>query len=355
MADSSEEKTEAPTSKRRSDARQRGEVARSTEINSVLVLLAGLIILRICAEWMYQEMSGSFRTTFNMMINPSMTISSLMRVFLDNLVLTGRILMPVCVGIMIVGVIANVGQIGFLLTGKPLEPNLEKINPIAGFKRLFSMRSMIELVKNILKIIIVALVAYSTIKGEFDNAMMMAHATAGAILLFLLKVTFTIFMRVAIILLILAIADFIYQRFEHEKKLKMSQQEVKDERKQMEGDPKVKARIRSLQMEMARRRMMREVPKATVVVTNPTHLAIALKYVPAEMQAPVVLAKGKRLIAERIKEIAREAGIPIVEDKPLARAMYDRVQPGDEVPADFYTAIAEILAYVYRLRNRKAA
>jgi flagellar biosynthetic protein FlhB len=351
----SEEKTEAPTPKRRSDARQRGEVARSTEINSVMVLLAGLIILRICAGWIYQEMCGSFRTTFDMIVRPSMTIDSLMAVFTDNLMVTGRILLPVCIGIMIVGVIANVGQIGFLLTGKPLEPNLEKINPISGFKRLFSLRSIIELLKNILKIFIVAIVAYLTIKAEFDNALTMAHATAGAIMLFLLRVTFTIFFRVAMVLLVLAIMDFIYQRYEHEKKLRMSQQEIKDERKQMEGDPKVKARIRSLQMEMARRRMMREVPKATVVITNPTHLAIALKYVPAEMQTPVVVAKGKRLIAERIKQLAREADIPIVEDKPLARAMYDRVQPGDEVPADFYTAIAEVLAYVYRLRNRKAA
>jgi flagellar biosynthetic protein FlhB len=354
MADT-EDKTEAPTSKRRSEARQKGDVPRSTEINSALVLIAGIVLIRIYAADIYLLIGDCFRSILGMVAHPEMSTGTLMKVTIDGIVLTGKIVLPICIGILCAGVLANIVQVGFLITTKPLEPSLEKINPLSGFKRLVSLRSVVELAKNILKIAIVSFVAYITLKGKFSEALMMGDATVGAIMLFLLNVTFTIFLRVAIVLLILAIFDYAYQRWENEKKLRMSHQEVKDEHKQMEGDPKIKARIRSLQMEMARRRMMREVPKATVVVTNPTHIAIALRYVPAEMRAPVVIAKGKRLIAEKIKAIAQENRIPIVEDKPLARALFPRVEPGDEVPADFYAAVAEILAYVYRLRDKRAA
>jgi flagellar biosynthetic protein FlhB len=184
---------------------------------------------------------------------------------------------------------------------------------------------------------------------------MLADSALPVIWVFMLKVSYSVLMKIIMVLIVLAILDFIWQRFSHEKSLRMSKQELKEEHKQMEGDPQIKARVRSLQREMARRRMYKEIPKATVVVTNPTHIAIALQYDSAVMKAPVVLAKGKRLIAERIREIARTAGVPIVEDKPLARAMYDKIDVGFEIPMEFFTAVAEILAYVYRLKNRAAA
>jgi flagellar biosynthetic protein FlhB len=173
--------------------------------------------------------------------------------------------------------------------------------------------------------------------------------------MFLLSISYKVIFRIALVLVFLAILDYLYQRYEYERSLKMTKQEIKEEHKQSEGDPQIKARVRSLQREMARRRMMQEVPKATVVVTNPTSIAIALKYEPQEMQTPKVIAKGKRLIAEQIKKLALEAGVPIVEDKPLASAMYDKVDVGDDIPVEFFTAIAEVLAYVYRLKKRDAA
>jgi flagellar biosynthetic protein FlhB len=213
----------------------------------------------------------------------------------------------------------------------------------------------VETAKNILKLAIIGAVAYSTLIAEFPKMMMLADASVAVILGFIARTSYDIVMRVALVLAILAILDYLYNRYEHEKKLKMTKQEVKDEHKQMEGDPKVKSRIKSMQREIARRRMMQEVPKATVVVTNPTYIAIALRYEPAENDSPVVVAKGKRLIAAKIKQVAVENGIPIVEDKPLARGMYDKVTVGFPIPAEFFTAVAEIMAYVYRLTHKMAA
>ncbi len=350
-----DERTEAPTAKRRSEARKEGTVARSTEVNSVFVLLAGLVLVRIFAPMLLRELNRTFCETFALIGEPSMGASTVAALFTTITMGTARMVLPIAIGILIVGLVANLIQIGWLATAKPLTPKLSKINPIAGFKRLFAMRSLVELAKNILKILVVGIVAYLTVKGEFESMLVLGNTSVGAIMLYLLNVAFKIVFRVALVLILLAILDYAYQKYEHERNLKMTRQEVKDERKQMEGDPQVKSRIRRLQLEMARRRMMREVPRATVVVTNPTFIAIAIRYEPKEMETPVVVAKGKRLVAERIKEIAVQAGIPIVEDKPLARAMYDRVEIGGVLPVEFFTAVAEILAYVYRLKNRAAA
>jgi len=221
--------------------------------------------------------------------------------------------------------------------------------------RLFSLRSMVEAVKSILKIIIIGWVAYATIMGEFSHFFELSDTSPGMMWSFVGHLTYEVLLRVCLVLLVLAILDFAYQKWDHEKNLKMTKEEVKEERKQMEGDPQIKGRIRTVMREMHRKRMMGQVPQATVVVTNPTHLAIAIRYEPAEMDTPKVLAKGKRLVAERIKQIAKEHGIPTIEDKPLARAMYDRVQPGDDIPTEFFSAVAEILAYVYKLKNKMAA
>lgn len=353
--DSGEERTEDPTPKRRSEAREKGNVVRSMEVNSVLVLLAGLFLLRGFSGRMFRQMHDVFRDSMTIVRNPEIPMGKMIELFRATVIDAALILLPVVIGIMLVGVFANVIQFGFLLSAKPLEPKLEKINPVSGAKRLLSVRSIVELVKNLFKIAIIAAVAYITIKGEFKTILSLATASVGAIWMYLLTVGFKIVLRVALVLIVLAILDYAYQRYEHEKKMKMTKQEVKEERKQMEGDPRVKGRMRSLHLEMARRRMMDEVPKATVVVTNPTYIAIAIQYEAAAMKTPRVVAKGKRIIAERIKQLARESDIPIVEDKPLARAMYDKVEIGDDIPVEFFTAVAEILAYVYKLRNRSAA
>lgn len=353
--DSAEEKTEAPSDKKRQDAREKGTVAKSTEINSVLVLLTGIFMIKLLGPWMWGELAAGTTDIFSSISTPELTDAGVIRFVYKALILLAKVALPIAGSIMIVGVIANVAQIGFLFTLKPLVPNFEKINPISGFGRLFSLRSLFEAAKNIAKLTVIAIVAYLTLKGEFHKMVQLADMSVGAIWLFMLTVAFKVMLRIAMVLLIIAILDYAYQRYDHEKRLKMSHQELKEERKQLDGDPQIKSRIRSLQREMARRRMMEQVPKATVVVTNPTYIAIALRYEPGESDAPVVVAKGKRVLAERIKTVAREHGVPIVENKPLARAMYDKVEPGQPIPVDFFTAIAEIMAYVYRLKNRSVA
>lgn len=353
--ESFEERTEAPTPKKRSDAREKGNVAKSTEINSVVVLLIGLLSLRLLGPWMFEQIGTNTIESFGMISNPGIDQASLIAYFKDSVIMFFKISLPIALVILAGGLMANILQIGFIFTLKPIVPNLEKINPLSGLKRMFSLRSVFEAVKSIFKMLIIGIVAYLTIKGEFVNMLTLGNTSIGIIWMFILRVGFKIIFRSALVLVILAILDYAYQRYEHEKKLKMTRQEIKEERKQMEGDPLIKARVRSLQREMARRRMMEEIPKATVVVTNPTSLAIAIRYEPVEMETPVVVAKGRLFIAERIKEIAIKEDIPVVEDKLLARAMYDQVEPGDEIPLEFFNAVAEILAYVYRLKNKVAA
>lgn len=353
--ESTEEKTESPSEKKRQDSREKGTVAKSTEINSVIVLFAGIFTLKIFGTWMFNELARGTEMFLLAIADHSMGIERVIVLATQALLLMAKVSLPVAGAILVAGVAANVVQIGFLFTGKPLVPDFEKINPISGFKRLFSMRSIVETVKNILKLAVIGIVAWITLKGELNRMLLLSDASVIAIWMFTAAVAYKVVINIALILIIIAVLDYAYQRFDHEKRLRMSHQELKEERKQLDGDPQIKARIRALQREMARRRMMDQVPKATVVVTNPTYIAIALRYEPAEQDAPVVLAKGKRIVAERIRQLARESGIPIVENKPLARAMYDKVQPGLPVPVEFFTAVAEIMAYVYRLRNRSAA
>jgi flagellar biosynthetic protein FlhB len=353
--ESKDDKTEAATPKRKQESRDKGTVAKSTEINSVIVLLVGLFMLKFFGKWMFERMGSCMIETFKMISNPEMSAQQLVALITEVITLAVLTVMPVCVTIMFFGLLANVLQIGFLFTTKPIMPDLSKINPVTGFTRLFSVKTLFETVKNIVKLTIIAMVAYWTIKGAFDQVLVLSDASVGTIFSFFTATAFDIILRIALVLIILAIIDLVYQRYDHAKQMKMTKQEVKDEHKQMDGDPKVKSRIKSLQREMARRRMMQEVPKATVVVTNPTYIAIALRYEPAESDAPMVIAKGKRLIAEKIRQIAVEHGIPIIEDKPLARGMYDKIEVGFPIPAEFFTAVAEIMAYVYRLKHRKAA
>ncbi len=356
MADESfEERTEAPTDKRRSEAREKGNVAKSAEINSALVLLAGILVLKLSGPWMYSQLLGFIRSPFEYIAHPFADVAFCSALAAKSLSFLFYICLPVCLVILVIGIAANLVQIGFLFTLQPLTPRLDKLDLISGMKRLFSVRSIVEMIKDVAKLLIVGIIAYVTIKGEFDKFICLWDASPAVIFSFILNVSFKIVFRVVIALLFISLLDYLYQRYEYEKKLKMTKQEVKEEHKQMDGDPQIKSRVRSLQREMARRRMMQEVPKATVIVTNPTFIAIAIRYEPDEMQTPKVVAKGKRLMAEQIKKKALEADIPIVEDKPLARAMYDKVEPGDDIPIEFFAAVAEVMAYVYRLRKRNAA
>ncbi len=355
MAEDSDEKTEAPSEKKRQDTREKGNVAKSTEINSVIVLLTALFLMKLLGPWIIKEISSSMIEFMKSISITEMDYARLMLLMRNAIIMLAKVAAPITGGIMLMGLVANVAQVGFLFTLKPLVPKLEKINPLSGFKRLFSMRSIVETLKNIVKLSIIITVAYITLKKEFGTMLTLSDTSVLSIWTFALAVSYKVILRIAMAMIIIAILDYAYQRFEHEKQLKMTHQEVKEERKQLDGDPQVKSRIRSLQREMARRRMMEQVPKATVVVTNPTHIAIALRYEPEENDAPVVVAKGKDLIAQRIKKLAKESNVPVVEDKPLARSMYDKVELGFPIPVEFFTAMAEVMAYVYRLKNKNAA
>jgi flagellar biosynthetic protein FlhB len=255
--------------------------------------------------------------------------------------------------VVIAAILGNVLQIGVLFSAESVTPKISKIDPIKGFQRLFSMRSFVELIKSIFKICIIGTVAYFVVKDETDNVLVLMEQSAWGTMNYLGRISFKILLSTTIVLIALAILDYVYQRWEYEKSLRMTKQEIKDEYKNTEGDPLIKARIRRIQREAAQKRMMSEVPKADVVITNPTHLAIAIKYDHENMQAPMVVAKGANIIAEKIKQIAGENDVLIVEDKPLAQVLYKMVDINDLIPEDLYKAVAEVLAFVYDQKKKR--
>lgn len=353
--DAAQEKTEKATPRRRQDARKKGQVAQSKEISSVLILMTTMGVFYFAGTWIFYNFSGVFTGIYGNIGTLSLNNASEAGLFLSTIFeYLIAILIPIFLPIVVAAVVANVAQVGFEMHSQPLQPKLSKLNPIAGMKKIVSLKSLVELVKSILKIIIVGAVAYVIIEKEMRYFPSLMQKSVVDILLFIAGVTFKIFLFVCLVLIVLAVLDYVYQRWQHEKNLKMTKQEIKDERKQTEGDPKIKARIRSIQLEMAQRRMMETIPEADVVITNPTHLALAVKFDAKEMVAPTVLAKGSGFIAERIKEVAREHHVPIVEDKPLAQAMFKMVEIGDFIPVELYRAVAEVLAYVYRLKGQYA-
>jgi len=348
-----QEKTEQATPKRREEARKKGQVPKSIEMNSAIILFGTLLFLYFTGGIIFNKMYYYSQIVFQNIGTVRLTPDNLSNYTVMGMVNALKIMAPVIFVIMFLGLVSSITQVGFLFTLEPLIPKWEKISPASGFKRIFSRRSFVELVKGVLKIVLVGIISYFEIKRKVAEYVHLSDMEPVSLFKFGSYAAFVLGIKIAIVLLILAILDYAFQRWDHSKKIMMSRLEIKEELKQMEGDPMVKARIRSIQREISRRRMMEDVPEADVVITNPTNLAIALKYNPEETEAPVVVAKGARKIAEKIKEIAREYGIPIVEDKPLAKALYKAVNVGDEIPEKFFQAVAEILAYVYKLKNKK--
>lgn len=347
-----QERTEQATPKRKQEARRKGQVAQSREISSVMVLMASLGFFYFAGSWMFWNLSefiaGIYQNIDTLRFASLTDASNFSMEVLYKLLV---VLLPFLIPVAIAGFVANVFQIGFQLNSEAMAPKFSRLNPISGMKRLVSLRSLVELGKSIVKILFIGSIAYMLIKGDMKAFPALIHQEVGQILTFIARVSLKISFFVCLAMIALAVLDFIYQRWQHEKDLKMTKQEVKDEQRQTHGDPKVKARIRGIQMEMARRRMMEAVPEADVIITNPTHLAIALKFDAQEMIAPRVLAKGAGYVAQRIREIAEENQIPILEQKPLARGLYKMVEIGDYIPAELYRAVAEVLAYVYRLKG----
>lgn len=346
----SQDKTEQPTGKKLADARQKGNVAQSREIPSVLILSGSIGVIFFAGSWMFGRMTEMMRIMYQRAGTLSMETETMHTLFWEIFLSCVVVLTPLMLVVMTAGVVGNIAQFGFLFTGEKLAPNLAKLNPISGLKKLVSLRSLVELAKSIIKLGIIGGVAFIVLNRYVDQIPGLMQLSVGQILKFIGQVSFQMCLYTCMVLFLMAVLDFAYTKWQHQQDLKMTKQEVKDEYKQREGDPSVKARIRSVQREMARRRMMEAVPEATVVITNPTHLAIALKYEDG-MPAPKVVAKGAGFVAQTIKSIAAEGDVPTVENKPLARTLFRSTEIGDFIPADLYRAVAEILAYVYRLKG----
>ena len=350
-----QEKTEKATGKKRQEARKKGQVAQSKEISSAMILMASLGIFYFGGSWIFWQLSGFITGIYqNIGSLRIANISDASAFSLDVLYKLMMVLLPVLIPIAIAGLIANILQVGFQMNSEAMMPKFSKLNQLSGMKRIVSLKSLVELGKSILKIIFIGGIAYWLVKKDMQAYPNLMQQEVGQILVFIAKTALKICFYVCLAMIVLAVVDYVYQHWQHEEDLKMTKQEVKDEQKQMTGDPKVKARIRSVQLEMSRRRMMDSVPEADVVITNPTRLAIALKFDARDMIAPRVLAKGSGHIAQRIRDIAKEHQIPLVEEKPLAQALFKMVEIGDFIPAELYRAVAEVLAYVYRLKGMYA-
>jgi flagellar biosynthetic protein flhB len=345
------EKTEEPTPKKRADARKKGQVGRSQELNTAFVLLIGFFSLKLLWDSIYLSIANYTTYVFSN-VNQTVDTENVIRIFIGIMTILAQTALPIMLFIMVIGLAINFFQVGLTVNTESIEFKLDKLNPINGFGRIFSKRSLVELVKSFFKILVIGFFLYRFIHEQLLAMPQFMFFDLTTSLALVAEIIFQMAFIVIGVIMVMAFCDYGYQKWQTTQDLKMTKQEVKDEMKQSEGDPQIKGKIRQKQRQMAMARMMKEVPKADVIITNPTHYAIALAY-KSGMIAPQLVAKGQDLVAQRIKEIAREARITIVENKPLARALYASVEVGDIVPQELYQAVAEVLAYVYRLKNQR--
>lgn len=348
-----QEKTEPATPRRRQEARRKGQVARTPELGTALVILACLPAVHSLLGSMGDSAARFTEDVYTYALVPDdLTAGTVHRLLTEMAVVAVRTVWPVLALAFVLGTASQVAQVGFLVAGEAVKPKAERINPVQGLKRMFSKRAVVELLKAVLKVVLISGICYSLVKGALPLFPQLALLEPLEAVTLVGQLVVRMGLTAGIVLLVIAVGDYAFQRFELNKSLRMSKQELKEELRQSEGDPQVRARLRQRQRELAMGRMMADVPKADVVITNPVHIAVALQYDPNAMNAPVVLAKGAGRVAERIKEIAREHRIAVVENVWLARTLFDTVPVGREIPAELYQAVAEVLAFVYRLRRR---
>ncbi len=355
MADEQQDdaqKTEEPTQKRIEESRKKGQVANSKEVNNWLMLLAGTIIIGSISGSFMGELASHMRAYIekpHLLTENSGNIPKLLEISFYEVL--GFLSLPFVI-LLLAAFIGPFLQVGPLFAPEAIKPSLSKISIIKGFSRLFSLRSIVEFLKGIAKIAVISIVGYILIKPYFGQVDHMVGLPIALMLDELLALVMKLLIGVVVVMMIIAGLDLAYQRFEHTKQMRMTKQEVKDEYKQTEGDPHIKSKLKQLRSERARQRMMQAVPSADVVITNPTHYSIALKYDPEETEAPLCVAKGVDDMALRIREIAKENDIEIVENKPLARAMYDLVDIDELIPMEYYKAVAEIISFVFRKKGK---
>lgn len=353
LFNNSNEKTEKPTTKRRERAREEGQVARSTELNNAVLLLSSFIILKLSGKWMYHKIIDVFKNCYTRYLhdNNIFTIKGMNVLLIETTISLIVILIPIFAATVVVSLLVSILQVGWKVTTQLLEPKLDRLNPISGFKRIFSPKIFVELLKSILKILIIGFVVYGYIEAQMKNIPTILNKDFSEILAYGGSSVVKMATVVSVVYFVLAGLDYLYQKYEFEKSIKMTKQEIKEEFKQSEGDPQIKSKIKQKQREISMKRMMQDIPKADVIITNPTHFAVAVTYKPEQGLAPIVVAKGQDYLAQRIKNIAKDNKIHIIENKPLARAIYFSTDVGEEIPQELYQAVAEVLAFIYSMKN----
>lgn len=350
------EKTEEPTTKKLDDARKEGQVSKSQELTTAFGLLGLFLSLKAFTGLLGKRLISSFTDVYAMIgtvASDEFNNNTYGRLLQDGILEVLLAILPFLAVAFLIAFVTNVMQVKWKVTGKPLMPKLSKINPIKGFKKIFSMDKVMELIKAIAKMVVISVIVYTTMKNKVDHLYILYQiGNISAATVYVGEEIIDLGIRVSAFFLVIGFADLFYQRRKFKKEMRMTKQEVKDEYKQTEGDPQIKGRIRQKMREASQRRMMQQLPEADVVITNPTHFACALKYDREVSSAPVLIAKGADYIAGKIKDAAREHDIPIVENKPLARMLYYNVDLEQEIPVELYQMTAEVLSYVYNLKNK---
>jgi flagellar biosynthetic protein FlhB len=346
------ERTEQATPRKREQARRRGQVAKSQDVNTTLTLIVSLFAIYLLGQNAADELNRVFQYHLATACDTKLTTGTFGTFALGALIPLARIILPFMFVALVAGVLANVVQVGFLFSGERMAPDLSRLNPFQGFSRFFTVRTVVDLVKSVFKLVVVGWIAYATVRAALPHIVLLPTSEPGPIVREIMLLCFRLAMRAVLAMIFMAILDYGFQRWQFERSIMMTRQEVREELRELEGDPHIRARIRSIRRQMALQRMMAEVPTADVVVTNPFHIAVALRYDMTKMSAPRVIAKGARLLAERIKQIAAENRVPVVEKKTLAQLLYKSVEVGQEIPENLYQAVAEVLAYVYQIDAR---
>lgn len=352
MPDSLQEKTEAPTPRRLQEARGRGQIGKSAELTGAVILLGALIALHVAAEDMVMRMVQVMRRMLGASADEMMNVGMMGTAIAGTFEEMARMVIPIMIVVTVLALLTSFLQVGWLITFETIKPSIDKLNPLSGIKRMFSGQAMMNLVMGVFKMCILSGIAYWTLRDKVDLLAYASDLPHLGLVVLTGELMFSLGLRLAIALILLALIDLVYQKYKTIKQLRMTKEEVREEMKRMDGDPQVKRRRREVQLQLSMQRLQASVPHADVVVTNPTELAIAIQYDGDEMDAPKVVAKGADYMAMRIRQLAIMHGIPIVERKPLARALYREVEVGQEIPPQFYKAVAEILAYVYELAGK---
>lgn len=346
-----QEKTEPATPRRRDEARKKGQLAKTTELGTAVAILAGVAVFSSVGLGLARTAVTLLQNALTTGLAVELTEASIHQLAWQAIAATLTLAGPILAVLALSGIASQVFQVGFFFSGESLKPQWGRLNPVEGFKRLFSRRGFADAARSVVKLAAIVWIAYTGVRGSLPTFPQLLDASPADAVSMVGGLTFKVGMWIGVALLVVALFDYGYQRWEWEQSLRMSRKEVLEEVRESEGDPQIRAQLRRRRRQIASQRMMQAVPTADVVITNPVHYAIALKYVAASMDAPTVIAKGAGLIAQRIKEVARENGVRVVENPPLARALFEAVEVGQSVPAELYQAVAEVLAYVYRLRN----